>query len=195
MVHSCVYAEVEPIWWRCRPIQRRPYRPPLLMRRPLISPCCFLPVRENLLEKILRRCGAYYQSGDLFYQRLWHQHLNQIGLRMISVEKLPYHELWDIRCYGTLAAQAYLLLTIPVSKPHFCAKDITLKQLHAEIQRIAKDLGAPIRRECVHVGRKGAYIRITFIWPLGKPGRWVKPEKRAEAFSFLIRPWLRRSRN
>jgi hypothetical protein len=45
------------------------------------------------------------------------------------------------------------------------------------------------------VARKGAYLRVTFIWPLGKPGRWVKPEKKAEAFSFLIRPWLRRNRN
>jgi hypothetical protein len=153
------------------------------------------PVRDALLQKILRRCGAYYQSGDLFYQRLWHQRLSQIGFRVISVEKLPYHELWAIRCYGTLAAQSYLLLTIRVSRPHFSAKDSVLKQLHAEIQRIAKDIGAPIRRDCIHVGRKGAYFRITFIWPLGKPGRWIKPEKKAQGFSFFIRPWVRRNRN
>lgn len=161
----------------------------------MISPLCFRPVRDTHLEKILRRCGVYYQSGDQFYQRLWYQRLTQIGLRVISVEKLPYHQLWDIRLYGTLAAQSYLLLTIPVPKPHFQAKDILLKQLHAEIQQIATDLGAFLRRDCILVNRKGAYFRITFIWPLGKPGRWVKPEKAAEAFSFLIRPWLRRNRN
>jgi hypothetical protein len=72
------------------------------MQKPLISSLCFQPVRENLLEKILRRCGAYYQSGDLFYQRLWHQHLSRVGFRVISVEKLPYHELWDIRLFGSL---------------------------------------------------------------------------------------------
>ena len=165
------------------------------MKRPVIAAVFCRPRRDACLEKILGDCGGYYQSGALFYQRLWHQHLNQMGFRVVAVEKLPYHELWDIRCYGTLAAQSYLLLTIPVSKPHFCAKDIVLKQLYAEIQRIAQDLGAKIRRDCIHVGRKGAYIRITFIWPLGKPGRWVKPEERAEAFSFLIRPWLRRNRN
>lgn len=157
----------------------------------MISPLCG---REARLERILRRC-AYYESGDLFYQRLWHQRLNQIGLRMISVQKLTYHELWDIRCYDTLSAQSHLLLSVSVSKPHFGAKDLVLKQLHAEIQRIAKDLGAPIRRDCLHVGRKGAYLRITFLWSLGKPGRWVKQEKKAEAFSFLIRTWLRRNRN
>src|SRR3974390_735758 len=160
------------------------------MKTPVISPSLCRTIRDTLLEKILRRCGAYYQSGDLFYQRLWSQRLSHIGFRVISVEKLPYHELWDIRCYGTLAAQSFLLLTIPVSKPFLCAKDIVLKQIGAEIQRIAKDLGARIRRDCIHVGRKGTYFRITFIWPLGKPGRWVKPEKKAEAFSFLIRPWL-----
>jgi len=165
------------------------------MKRPVISCVYCNPVKDRLVQTILRRCGAYYLAGDFFYQRLWYQRLSQIGLRMISVEKLPYHGLWDIRCYGTLAAQTYLLLTLAVSKPHFGAKDMVLNQLHSEIQRIAKDLGAPIRRDCVRVARKGAYVRITFIWPLGKPGRWIKPEKKAEAFSFLIRPWLHRNRN
>lgn len=161
----------------------------------VISSVYCKPVKDTLLLRILGRCVAYYQSGDLFYQRLWHQRLSGIGFRVTSVEKLPYHEIWDIRLYGTLAAQSYLLLTVPVSKPHFSANDIVLKQLHTEVQRIAGDLGAPIARDCIHVGRKGAYFRVTFIWRLGRPGRWVKPEKKAEAFSFLIRPWLRRNRN
>jgi hypothetical protein len=165
------------------------------MQRPVITALFGHPVRDARLEKILRRGGVYYQSGDLFYQRLWYQRLSHIGFRVISVQKLPYHELWDIRCYGTLTAQSYLLLSIPVSKPFHCAKDIVLKQLYAEIQRIAKDFGAKIRRDCIHADRKGAYLRITFIWPLGKPGRWVKREKTAEVFCFLIRPWLRRNQN
>jgi hypothetical protein len=134
------------------------------MQRPLISPLCFQRVKQSLLEKILRRCGAYYQSGDLFYQRLWHQHLSRIGFRVISVEKLPCHELWDIRLFGSLTAQSYLLLTKPVAKPHLWAKDLLLKQLHLEVQQVAKDFGAPMRRDCIHVARKGAYVRVTFIW-------------------------------
>jgi hypothetical protein len=153
------------------------------------------PLRDARLEKILGRCGGYYQSGDLFYQRLWHQRLSHIGFRVISVQKQPYHGLWEIRGYDTLTAQTYLLRTLPASELFLCGKEIMLKQLCSEIQRIAKDLGAKIRRDCIHVGRKGAYIRITFIWPLGKPGRWVQPEKKSEAFSFLIRPCLRRNRN
>jgi hypothetical protein len=147
------------------------------------------------LQTILRRCGAYYLSGDWFYHQLWYQRLSQIGFRVISVKKLPYHQLWEIRLHGTLTSQFYLLLTKPVPKPQFSARDLLLKQFQLEIQRIAKDLGEPVRRDCIQVDRKGAYFRAILIWPLGKSGRWVKPEKKAEAFSFLIRPWLRSNRN
>ena len=147
------------------------------------------------LQTILHQSGAYYQSGDLFYQRLWYQRLSQVGFRMISVGKLPHHELWDIRLYGTLASQSYLLVTKPVPKRYASSQDLLVKQFQTEIQEIAKDLGAAIRRDCIQVDRKGAYFRVIFIWPVGKPGKWVKPERKAEAFSFLIRPWLRRNRN
>jgi hypothetical protein len=147
------------------------------------------------LQAILQQCGAYYQSGEMFYQQVWHQRLSQIGFRVISVTKLPYHELWDIRLYGTLTSESYLLLTKPVPKRYAFSKDLLVKQFESEIQEIAKDAGLAIRRDCIQVDRKGAYFRVILIWPLGKPGRWVKPEKKAEAFSFLIRPWLRRNRN
>jgi hypothetical protein len=147
------------------------------------------------LQIILQQCGAYYLSGDWFYHQLWYQRLSQIGFRVISIQKMPYHELWDIRLYGTLTSQSYLLLTKPVPKSQFSTKDQLLKQFQFEIQQIAKDLGEPIRQDCIQVARKGAYFRAILVWPLGKPGRWVKPEKRAEAFSFLIRSWLRRNRN
>src|SRR5215470_4918572 len=114
------------------------------MKPPFVSVKCCRPTQERFLIRILLRCGAYYQSSDLFYQRLWHQRLSQIGFRVISVTKLPYHQLWDIRMYGTLVAQSWLLLSRPVSKPHLSTEDILLKRLHTEIQRVAKDLGAPI---------------------------------------------------
>lgn len=147
------------------------------------------------LQTILHRCGAYYLSGDWFYHQLWYQRLSQIGFRVISVQKLPYHELWEIRLYGTLTSQSYLLLAKPVAKSHLSTGDLLLKQFQMEIQQIAKDLGTPIRRDSIQVDRKGAYFRAIFIWPVGKSGRLGKPEKKAEAFSFLIRPWLRSNRN
>lgn len=94
------------------------------MKLPVISIRCSRPIQEKFLVRILLRCGAYYQSGDLFYQRLWHQRLTQIGFRVISVEKLPYHHIWDARAYGTLTSQSYLLLTKPVAKAHSSAPDL-----------------------------------------------------------------------
>jgi hypothetical protein len=97
--------------------------------------------------------------------------------------------------YGGLTAESYLLVTKPVAKRHLWTKDLLLKQFELEIRQIAQELGAAIPRNSIQVERKGSYFRAIFIWPLGKPGRWVKPEKKAEAFSFLIQPWLRRNRN
>ncbi len=165
------------------------------MKRPLSTCACGQVRRDTLLQKILRQCGAYHQSGEFFYQRLWHDRLSQIGFRVISVQKLPYHQLWDLRMYGTATGQAYLLLTRPTAKWHLAAKDLLLKKFEEEIRQIAQDLGVPVPRNSIQVIRKGAYFRAIFIWPRGKPGRWVKPEKKAEAFSFLIRPWLQRNRN
>ena len=56
----------------------------------------FQPTFEQL-KKVLRRCGAYYHSADLFYQELWKQRLANIGFYVLSVERLPYHPVWAIR--------------------------------------------------------------------------------------------------
>jgi hypothetical protein len=165
------------------------------MKRPVISVVCCQPVKDSLLQKVLRHCGAYYHAPDLFYQELWKQRLNQIGLRVLSVEKMPYHEVWDIRVCMKLASQTYLLLSKPMPNQNAGSQELLLKQLRSEIQHIARDLGPAVKRDCITVARTGAYFRASFIWPMGRPGRLLKKEKKAEAFSFLIRPWLRRNRN
>jgi hypothetical protein len=165
------------------------------MKRSVISPACWQPVKDRFLEKILRRCGAYYHSGDLFYQELLKQRLSHLGFRVLSIEKLPYHHVWDIRLCGTLSAQTYLLVTKPVPKKDAWADDLMLRQLRSEMHEIVRDLGPPVKRDCLGVVRTGAYFRVSFIWPVGKPGQLLRKEKKAEAFSFLIRPWVRRNRN
>jgi hypothetical protein len=150
---------------------------------------------DTFLKNILHRCGAYYHSADLFYQELWKQRLVGIGFRVLSVEKLPYHHVWDIRACGGLSAQTYLLVSKPVPAKLAWSEDPLPKQLESEIHQIAKDLGLAVRKDCLNVVRTGRYFRASFIWPMGKPGRLLKQEKKTEAFSFLIRPWLRRNRN
>jgi hypothetical protein len=150
---------------------------------------------DRFLSKILRRSGGYFQSENLFFHELWKQRLINIGFRVLYVEKLPYHDVWDIRVCGSLSAQTYLLVSKPVPKKLIGIPDLVPKQLRSEIRQIGQDLGCPIKRDCMTVVRSGAYFRASFIWPLGKPGRLLKQEKKAEAFSFLIQPWLRRNRN
>ena len=150
---------------------------------------------DQLLPKILLRCGQYYQSGELFYQRLWRERLRHLGFWVITIEKLACHHLWDIRLRGTLVAQAYLLLSKPASSASFHAKDLMAAQLKAEMRLMAKELGPPIKRDEITVERTGTYVRVVFLWPKGEPGLLMRKEKKADAFPFLIRPWLRCLRN
>jgi hypothetical protein len=165
------------------------------MKQPVSPKAYSTTLEDRFLNRILRRCGAYYHSANLFYQELWKQRLVPIGFRILLVEKLPYHHVWHIRLCGSLTAQTYLLVTKPVPKRYLGTTGVLLKQLRSEIREIAKDLGPPIKSDCINVVRNGAYFQASFIWPLGKPGKLLKKEKKVEAFSFLIRPWLKRNRN
>jgi hypothetical protein len=131
----------------------------------------------------------------LFYHELWKQRLVSIGFRVLLIQKLEHHEVWDIRVCGNFTTQTYLLVTKPLSDKMIWTKDILVRQFQSEIRLIAQDLGLPIKRDCITVARKGAYLEASFIWPKGKPGLLIKKRKPTNAFSLLIRPWLRRSRN
>jgi hypothetical protein len=165
------------------------------MKKPFIPTACWKPKQDRMLLRVLRLCGIYYHSGDFFYQELWRDRLRSIGFRIVYVEKCFIHHVWDIRLCCTLTAQAYLLVSKPVAQRSWSEKDVLVKQLLSEIKLIAKDLGAPIKSDCLSVGRNGAYFRACFIWPLGKPGRLLKKDKKPDAFGFLIRPWLKKNRN
>ncbi len=148
-----------------------------------------------VLLKILRRSGAYYHPGALFYHELWAQRLANLGLRVISIERLPYHPVWDLRLRGTLSAQTFLLASKPSPKKLCGAQDLVCVQLTSEVRQMAKDLGCRIAWDCLSVIRTGTYFRVSFVWPLGKAGIWLKREKKPAAFTFFIRRWLRKCRN
>jgi hypothetical protein len=150
---------------------------------------------DKLLQEILLQCGQYFQPGALFYQRLWRERLRHLGFRVIAIEKQQYHHLWEIRLRGTLTAQAYLLLSKMASPKSLRAKDLLVEQLKAEIHLLAKEMGPPLKRDEIMVTRTGAYVRVVFLWAAGEPGLLMRKEKQADAFPFLIRPWLRKIRN
>jgi hypothetical protein len=154
---------------------------------------------QNLLPTALvgaLLCTGYAQLiPKSFFHALWKQRLVSIGFRILKIEKLWLHHVWDVRVCSSLAAQMYLLVVRPVPKRYLGREDLLLKQFRGELQDVARDLGAPIKTDCITVVRRGAYLEASFIWPKGRSGLLLKGEKRPDAFSFLIRPWLRRSRN
>ncbi|HEY2168414.1 MAG TPA: hypothetical protein VGJ30_02225 [Candidatus Angelobacter sp.] len=166
------------------------------MKNPIPSLAPWKFSEDALLRKVLRRCGVYFHPGDRFYQELWRQRLVSLGFGVLLVQKLTLHDVWEVRLCGSLAAQTYLLVSKPVPKKHVWATDLMVRQLKSEIHEIAKDLGLPIRRDSITVSRTGSsYFTVAFIWPKGKPAMLLKREKRTDAFSFFIQPWLRRNRN
>ena len=150
---------------------------------------------DRQLKGIMLRCGRYYQSGELFFQRLWRERFRQLGFRVTRVEKHECHHLWEVRLCGTLTAQSYLLLSKPVPSKWLNAADLLERQLNAEVRRVAQELGPPIKGAEIMVTRTGACFRVIFLWSEGEPGLLLRKEKKADAFRFLIRPWLRRIRN
>src|SRR5579859_4265022 len=124
------------------------------------------PPKDALLTRILKRSGYYYHSAELLYQEFWKQRLVNIGFRVLVVEKAPYHEVWRIRVCGNLTTQTYLLLMRPVPPKHAGAKDLLERQLRSEVQQMAKEMGPPIKRDCLQVVRTGAHLLVTFIWPM-----------------------------
>jgi len=147
------------------------------------------------LKQVLLKSGRYYRSAAHFYHVLWREHLRQIGFVVIYVEKLDAHDLWTIRLRITSSAQLHLLLS---SKPagHFKDEnDRLVHELRAAIRRLANTMGQPLRHDYLTVERAGAYCTVAFIWRPGKPGRLSRKEKKPSAFSFLIKPWLKRNTN
>ena len=147
------------------------------------------------LKQVLLKSGRYYRSAALFYHELWRQHLRQMGFVVISVEKLDAHDLWVISVRITSAAQVHLLLSLRPTGKMKEGIDPLEYQLTKFVQRLGNTMGQPIRSDYLTVQRTGAYCTVAFIWKPGRPGRLLRKEKKPSAFSFLIRPWLKRNRN
>jgi hypothetical protein len=69
------------------------------------------------------RRGGYYHSAESFDHDLCRDRLREIGFRVIFVERLPHHPVWEICLRGNLTAQTYLLVTKPMSKANACAPE------------------------------------------------------------------------
>jgi hypothetical protein len=150
---------------------------------------------EAQLKQVLRKSGRYYQSPGFFYHRLWRQHLRQLGFYVASVEKRSYADCWHIRVRITSSSQLNLLVSSAPAPKRPAGRDPLEHQLRAIVRHLASEMGHPIRNDYLQVQRTGHYCLLVFIWPPGRPGRLQREEKTPAAFSFLIRPWLKRNLN
>jgi hypothetical protein len=147
------------------------------------------------LKQVLLKSGRYYRSAAFFYHELWREHLREIGFIVISVEKLDAHDLWTIRLGITSSAQLHLLLSTKPTGQLKEGNERLVHELRARVRRLANIMGPPIRSDYLTVQRSGAYCTVAFIWKPGSPGRLGRKVKKPSAFSFLIRPWLKRNAN
>src|SRR2546425_5739672 len=123
------------------------------------------------IKKFLARYGRYRTTGDLFHHRQLGQRLAEIGFRVMTIERLATHPVWQIRLKGNLTAQANLLLG-QASSDRFDPQSRYWmeRQLKRRIQKILNTLGNPIRSDEIVVVRSGAYFQVAFVWPKGTPG-------------------------
>ena len=164
------------------------------MKKPVVSPACCVLATDAFLADQLERCGAYFLSTELFYQELWMQRLCHLGFRVLSVRKEPHHHLWDIRLRAGPMEQHNLTSQVVSQGPARPGGSMS-RALERDIDRMAREMGLPIERNCLRAFRRGSYIQVVFLWPRGTPGSLHSPRRSVSKFAALIKPWLRLVRN
>jgi hypothetical protein len=159
-----------------------------------------LPGVANMMQikKFLARYGRYRTTADLFYHRQLRQRLAEIGFRVITIERLATHPVWEVRLKGNLDVQANLLLGQPLSERFGSPSRYWLEQqLKRRIQGILNTLGDPVRSDEITVARTGTYFQAAFVWPKGTPGVLGRSAKKVHPYQVAVelRRWLRRQRN
>ena len=157
-------------------------------------------MKKTNLKQFLAKYGRHVEPGRLFYHLRLQERLTALGFRVISIERLEEHPVWNIRIRGNLDAQTNLLLgksykgKRPVS---WGSGEIIEQRLEAEFQAILKQLGKPVKADELNVVRYGGYFQIVFVWPLGQPGKWFSRPARPHPLrvSGVMQRWLKGQRN
>jgi hypothetical protein len=157
-------------------------------------------VKKTNLKQLLAKYGRFVESGQFFYHHRLHERLASLGLRVISIERLEEHPVWNIRCRGNLEVQTNLLLgkSYKGKRPaSWGSGEIIEQRLKAEMQSILKSLGKAVKADELNVVRYGGYFQVVFVWPLGKPGKWFPQPKRPHPLqvSGIMQRWIKGQRN
>jgi hypothetical protein len=157
-------------------------------------------MKKTNLKQFLAKYGRFVESGQFFYHYRLHERLTALGVRVISVERLDTHPVWNIRFKGNLDAQTKLLLGKSYSGKRpapWGSGEILEQRLKAELRSILKQLGRAVKADELNVVRYGGYFQAAFVWPLGKPGTWhprpARPHPRQ--VSGVVQHWIKSQRN
>ena len=147
-----------------------------------ICKCC----EDASIGKYLIKYGRYYVSANLFYHRQLHERLRAMGFKVISIQKLATHPVWELR----LKADDYRLGFL---RPF----GLIEPKLKTQVRLILKHLGQATKGAEIDVMRSGDYLQVAFLSQMGRPGVW-RPQSSQTApirVSLILRRWLRAKRN
>jgi hypothetical protein len=152
------------------------------------------------LKQFLAKYGRHVEPGHLFYHLRLQERLSALGFRVISIERLAEHPVWNIRIRGSLEAQTNLLLgkSYKGKRPaSWGSGEVIEQRLKAELAAILKSLGLAVKTDELTVVREGAYFGAAFVWPMGQPGTWCPPPKRPHPLqvSGFMHGWIKQQRN
>lgn len=141
---------------------------------------------QTSLTRFLVQYGRYYVPGRTFYHRQLGLRLHGLGFRVLSIQRLATHPVWQVRIKQTHFRWDFLS-TFRLLKP----------KLKAQVRRALKDLDRGIKAPEIVVVCNGVYIQVAFVWPLGKPATWRPSPSRPGSFaaSQVFRDCLREQRN
>ena len=150
-------------------------------------------MKKTNLNQFLAKCGYFVEPKQFFYHHRLRDRLTALGFRIISIERLGTHPVWNIRFKGNLEAQTHLLL----AKSNKGSSEVIEQRLKAEMHAILKSLGQAVKADELNVVRYGGYFQCVFVWPMGQPGKWYPQPKQIYPLqdSGVVRRWMKSQRN
>ena len=67
-------------------------------------------MKKANLKQFLAKYGKFREPEQFFYHYRLNERLAALGFRVISIERLDTHPVWNVRFRGSLEAQSQLLL-------------------------------------------------------------------------------------
>jgi hypothetical protein len=157
-------------------------------------------MKKSNLKQFLAKYGYFIEPKQFFYHHRLHDRLTALGFRIISIERLGTHPVWNIRFRGNLEAQTNLLLGKSYKRKRpasWGSGEVIEQRLKAEMHAILKSLGQAVKADELNVVRYGGYFQCVFVWPRGQPGKWYPQPKQIHPLqvSGVVRRWMKSQRN